>query len=202
MGSSEDKAARKYAVPVRGSIWGLNYNDRSERDTGTVDGVPVLLSDYHDYFPGYSVVGASATNPVIGASRICPIRILKPHYGELAELYVDLQLTLATGDTGLTMKLAVGRLVAGIYDRVTTYTDEEIDASWRRIRGSDTPLSASGGVITADLINILNEIPKYGSSEYRQDVFVLLVVFNRVPLQTTPFKFNYLNIHTSVTGVL
>lgn len=203
---SLDKAARAYAVPVRGSIWGLQYNDTSERDVMRVkaNGSGNLLSDLHDYFPGVYETGPaeSSISPQIGASMICPIRILKPHYGELAECFVDIDLNVAAGDTDLTLKLAIGRLDSGLYSRVTSYTDTEIDASWLKIRGSTTPLSVSSGKISADLLNLLPALPVYGSADYRRDVFVLLLVFNKVPTLTGTFKFNYLNIHTSVTGVL
>ena len=203
---SQDKAARSYAVPVRGSIWGLNYNDRSERQVMILknNGSGLLYSDMHDYFPGVLDSGfmTSATTPQIGASQICPIRILKPHYGELAECFVDLDLNVAAADTGLTLKLAIGRLEAGNYARVNSYTEAEIDDSWRKIRGSTAPLTVSGGKISADLLNLLPALPVYGSADYRRDVFVLLLVFNRVPVLTGTFNFNYLNVHTSVTGVL
>jgi len=203
---TQDKAARIYAVPVRGTIWGLNYNDRSERAVMVIknNGSGALYSDLHDYFPGTfdSGFATSATTPQIGASQICPIRILKPHYGELTECFVDIDLNVAAADTGLTLKLAIGKLDAGAYSRVTSYTDAEIDASWLQIRGSTAPLTVSGGKISADLLNLLPALPKYGSADYRRDVFVLLLVFNRVPVITGTFSFNYLNIHTAVAGVL
>ena len=203
---SQDKAARSYAVPVRGTIWGLMYNDRSERDIMVVkaNGSGSLTGDMHDFFPGAYDLGFSDSviSPVIGARRVCPIRILMPHYGQLSECFVDLELTVASGDSDLTLKLGVGRLSAGNYDRVYTYDDDELAASWRKIRGSDAPLTVSGGKISADLLNLLPALPEYGSSDWRRDVFVLLLIFNREPILTGTFKFNVLNIHTSVTGVL
>ncbi len=198
---NQDKSARQYAVPVRGSIWGLNYNDRTERDLQYVS-PPGNSADTAKYFP-YTYAYANVTfPPTIGASKICPIRILQPHYGEIIECYADLQLTPAAGDSDLTMKLAIGIFDGSSYNPVTNYTDEEINASWRRIRGSDTPLSVSGGVISADLLDLKNAIPKYGDDNYREDAFVLLIVFNKVPVISGAFHFNYLNIHTSVTGAL
>lgn len=206
MPGSLDKDARRYAVPVRGNIWGLNYNDSSERDVmrNKNNGSGNLLSDMNDYFPGVFESGGGDTpiSAQLGASQICPIRILKPHYGELAECFVDLDITVAAADTGLTLKLGIGRLSAGNYARVTSYTEAEINAAWRKIRGSDAPLTVSGGKISADLLNLLPALPEYGSSDWRRDVFVLVLYFNRAPVITGTFKFNYLNIHTSVTGVL
>lgn len=201
-----DKDSRNYAVPVRGTIWGLMYNDRSERDVMVIknNGSGALYSDLHDYFPGVfdSGFATSATTPQIGASQVCPIRILKPHYGELAECFLDLEFTVAAADSDLTLKLGIGRLSSGNYDRVSSYTEAEIDVSWLKIRGSTAPLTVSGGKISADLIDLLPALPVYGDADYRRDVFVLVLYFNKVPTLTGTHKFNFLNIHTSVTGVL
>lgn len=201
MTQSLDRDVRKYAVPVRGTIWGLNYNDRSERDIGWRSFDQRNPSDYNDFFPGVEFNGSTIPAQV-GARSVCPMRILQPHYGGIAECYADLQITVASGDSDLTLKLAVGRLQPGTYDRVMTYTDEEINASWRKIHGSDTPLTVSGGTISADLINLLDAIPKYGDANYRDDVFVLILAFNKTPTLTGAFKFNFINLHMSVTGVV
>lgn len=180
----------------------MNYNDRSERDIGGINTVPLAFSDFHDFFPGYSMRDTSIVYPPqIGASRVCPIRILKPHYGGLVECYADLRIVVAAGDSDLTLKLAVGRMNSD-YSRVLTYSDEEIDKAWRKIRGSDTPLSVSSGAITVDLVDLLPALPRYGDSNYSDDAFVLILAFNKVPTVTGSFDFNYLNIHTSVTGVV
>lgn len=195
--ASTDKNSRRYAVPVRGTIWGMNYNDRTERDIGHFEysGGLFIYSDYNDYFPGEGV------DPVIGASQQCPLRILLPHYGGLEECYADLQITVASVDSDLQLRVAVGRLDPANYDRITTYTEDEIAASWRKISGSDAPLTVNSGIISSDLINLLPGLYKYGDTNYRRDVFVLLLVFNKVPTVTGTFKFNWLNMHTSVSGV-
>ncbi len=199
--SGIDKDARRYAVPVRGTIWGLDYNDKTERDIGQKSFAGrSLTSDYNDYFPSVQYEGTPIA-ATIGASQQCPLRILMPHYGGLEECYADLSITVASGDSDLTLKLAVGRLQTGLYDRVTSYTDDEINNSWRKIRGSTAGLAVSGGVIAADLLDLLPAIPKYGDTYFRQDVFVLILAFNKVPTLTGTFKFNYLNIHASVSGV-
>lgn len=199
----QDRDVRRYAVPVRGTIWGVNYNDKSERDLGAIDSVPLALGDFHDFFPSYDVRTPSIViPPQIAARSICPLRVLKPHYGELVECYADLQITVASGDSDLTLKLAVGRFESGSYDRVMTYSDDEINDSWVKIRGSTSPLAVSGGKITADLLDLLNALPVYGDSNYIDDAFVLILAFNKTPTVTGSFKFNFLNIHTSVTGAV
>ena len=199
---SLDRATRQYAVPVRGTIWGMNYNDRTERDIGGISTVPLAFSDFHDFFPGYHMINVSATYPPqLGARKQCPMRILKPHYGDLVECYADLRIIVASGDNDLTLKLAIGRMNSD-YSRIMEYTDEEINRSWRMIRGTDAPLTVSGGTIEADLIDLLAALPKYGSSEFQSDAFVLILAFNKVPTLTGSFDFQYLNIHTSVTGVV
>lgn len=199
---SLDRATRQYAVPVRGTIWGMNYSDRTERNIGNLNTVPLAFSDFHDFFPGYHTLNVGATYPPqIGARRVCPMRVLKPHYGDLAECYADLRIAVASGDSDLTLKLAIGRMNSD-YSRVMDYTSEEIDQSWRMIHGSDTPLAVSGGVIESELIDLLPALPEYGTPDYHSDAFVLILVFNKVPTLTGSFNFNYLNIHTSVTGVV
>lgn len=203
MGSSLNRAIRNNAVPVRGTIWGMNYNDRSERDIGAMRGVPVTFGDYNDYFPAYSIDNVGVTyTPQVGANQICPIRILQPHYGGIEECYADISINVAAADSDLTLKLGIGRFASGTYDRVLTYTDAEISTAWRKIRGTDTPLSVSGGVISADILNLYDAIPKYGDPNWIEDGFVLILAFNKVPTQTGTFYFNYLNIHNSVSGVV
>lgn len=197
----QDRHVRKYAVPVRGTIWGMNHTDTTERDIGKRPFEQGTYSDYNDFFPGVDYDGTTIS-PRTGASKICPMRILQPHYGGIAECFADLQITVAAADSDLTLKLAVGRLQPGTYDRVSTYTDDEINASWRKIRGTDTPLSVSGGVIAADIIDLLPALPKYGDANFIEDAFVLIVAFNKVPTLTGTFKFNFLNLHMSVTGVV
>ena len=199
---SLDRDVRKYAVPVRGTIWGLNHNDRTERDIGAIDGVPLTLSDYHDFFPGRHIAASDNTSPQIGARRVCPIRVLMPHYGGIVECYADLKITVASTDSDLTLKLAIGRMSPSTYERIMTYTDDEINASWRKIRGDDAPLTVNGGAITVDLADILRALPQYGDPDFVEDAFVLILAFNKVPTLTGTFKFQYLNIHTSVTGVV
>lgn len=202
MGSSLNRDVRNYAVPVRGTIWGVNYNDRSERDIGAIVQVPQTFGDYHDYFPSYRVDSGTTYPAQVAPSQVCPMRILQPHYGGIEECYADISINVAAADSDLTLKLAIGRFQSGSYDRVLTYTDAEMAASWRRIRGSDTPLSVSGGVISADLLNLLDAIPKYGDANWKEDAFVLILYFNKVPTETGTFYFNYLNIHSSVSGIV
>ena len=204
--SSTDKSSRSYSVPMRGSIWGVNYNEYSERNlehqTVVFATIGTNGNDFKDYFNTYLIVGGTEYWRYPTSQLQCPLRILKPHYGELSECFLDLQITVAASDSDLTLKLAVGHFVAGEYIRTTSYTQSEIDASWRKIRGSDVPLSVVGGKISVDLLNLLPIIPKYGDADYRQDAFVLVLAFNKPPTQTGTYKFNYLNIHQSSSGVL
>ena len=201
----QDKATRQYAVPVRGTIWGLNYNDATERNIAqqTFAGVG-LQNDFVDYFPMLAYNGATV-GPNAGAASICPIRILKPHYGELVECFADISLTVAAADSDLTLKMAIGSFDSSLqkgYGRILTYTDDFINRSWQKIHGSSTPLNVSGGKISADLINLLTALPKYGDADYKQDAFVLILAFNKVPTQTGTYNFDYLNVHCAVTGAI
>lgn len=202
MGSSLNREIRNTSVPVRGTIWGVNYNDRSERDIGAMTAIPVIFGDYHDYFPSQHISLGTSYPAQVAPSKICSMRILQPHYGGIEECYADLSINVAAADSDLTLKIGIGRFQSGTYDRVLTYTDDEIAATWRKIRGSDTPLGVSGGVISIDLLNLYDAIPKYGDPNWKEDAFVLILAFNKVPDQTGTFKFNYLNIHNSVSGVV
>jgi hypothetical protein len=200
---SRDRDVRNYAVPVRGAIWGHNYNDLTENNLQAGSWTSFNgggHSDIAPFFFDYRIGFGSFESPT--PAKICPIRILQSHFGEVVECFVDLRMVVASGDSDLTLKLAVGRFEPDSLNRVMNYTNEEIKQSWRIIRGSDTPLSVADGVIMADVINLLPAIPKYGDPEHREDAFVLILAFNKVPTITGDFKFEYLNIHNSVTGVL
>lgn len=200
----QDKDARKYAVPSRGSIWGMNYNDRSERDIGARDSVVYNGgNDFADFFPTYLISNPSSTiNPTLGIRKQCPIRILQPHYGEITECYVDININVAAADSDLTLKIAIGRFEAGSCNRVMEYLDDDINSSWLRIRGSNEPLRVNNGVISTSILDLLPALPKFGNSNYMDDAFVLILSFNKLPTISGLFKFNFMNIHSSITGAI
>jgi len=194
---SFDKSSRDYAVPVRGSIFGLNYTDDTERDLSETGS---KLNSNPDSRP---LTGAPKNSPIIlpFPSKNNALRILYPHYGDIAECFADLMMTVAAADSDLTLKLAIGYFTDNYFTAQTAYSDTYINESWLKIRGTTNPLTVSEGVIAADLLNLLPAMPKYGSSDFKNDGFVLVVAFNRVPISTGTYKFDYLNIHQSVTGI-
>jgi len=193
-----DKSSRGYSVPVRGSIFGLNYTDTTERDISEV-GTQLSRLD-SDALP---LTGApNETVPILPyPSKNNILRILYPHYGDISECFADVMMTVGPGDSDLTMKLAIGYFKDQYFTPNTDYSDDYISASWLKIHGTTDPLAAVSGVISADLLNLLPALPEYGSTDFKTDAFVLIVAFNRMPTITAPYKFNYLNIHQSVTGI-
>lgn len=219
---ANDRQVRNEAVTMRANVFGHNYMDETEYDL--TKGAYTPSGGYSDLCPlvGISPTGLGAVTPTPGS--INSIRIMQPHQGELVECYVDtLQIRSATdalGSTvekgGLGMYIAIGDFTNNDFTTPrTTYTLDEIKASWRKISGRTLPIAMlSGGGdwrLIARRINLLPEIKKAGNAKFVEDGFNLIIAFGDIDgnLLFAPsgsgagsnFAFEFFRVVQSMTGV-
>lgn len=185
-----DRQVRNEAVTMRANVFGHNYMDETEYDL--TKGAYTVSGGYSDLCPlvGIAPTTGAAVTPTPGA--INSIRIMQPHQGELVEAYVDyLQIRSAIDGTdgstmekaGLGMYIAIGDFTNNDFTTPrTSYTLDEIKASWKKISGRSLPiamLSGGGGDwrIIASRINLLPEIKKAGNAKFVEDGYNLILAF-------------------------
>lgn len=219
----QDRQVRGEAVTLRAQIFGHNYTDYTEydlkdgawtRDGGGFSDLATLV--------GVNTTTGAATNPVVNS--INSIRILQPHFGEVVQMYIDLFMARSATDSmgstedkgGLGVIFAIGDFTNDNFTTPrTSYTFEELAASWRRISGKDYPIfMASGGGdwrMIGRNINLLPELKKAGEAGFVEDGFNLIIAFTNVdytqlvtPVNTgagSNFAFESLRLAMAVTGV-
>lgn len=207
MVTSQDRLTRSTSATMRGSILGHNYSDLSERDIreGAASPLdPSLALGISDIEPltGHYYFNASGKVEVAPSPKQQNIvRIIKPHCGELTQCWLDLD--IATTDSSLTLKIAVGQIGSdGIGSAQSSYSQAYVDECWRKINGSDSALAVSGDHIVAELINLLPALPNYSETGWSQDVVALILQFNKTPQFTTTNRLKMFNITCAVEGVL
>lgn len=212
MVGSLDRRARDSAVTMRGSILGHNYTDGSERDIR--NGAYNYTLDNMSEGPVYGrsdVYALTGTGERYNTTPAAPaplkqniVRILRPHCGELSQCWLDVDFTIAPADNDLTLKIGVGQIANdGISSLQTTYSDDYIDACWRKINGSDFPLAVVNGHLTGEMLNILPALLEYGDTGWDQDIIMLILHFNKVPVAFSDTnRLMVFNLMCSAMGVL
>lgn len=219
---SLDRAIRNEAVTMRPNIFGHNYQDYTEYDL--TKGAWTFSGGYSDLCGilgvGTTYGDAVTPNPL----AINSFRIMQPHYGEVVECYIDFIMArtaigayLSTVEKGgLGMVIAIGDFTGNDFTTPrTSYTLDEIKASWKTISGRSTPIPLiSGGGdwrMTASRINLLPALYKNGTAKFVEDGFNLLVCFTNPdftrlyqPIATgaiSNFNLEQLRLAMSITGV-
>lgn len=153
---------------------------------------------------GGNVTISTVASASIGANptNLFALRILQPHYGQLIECKLDINMSFASADNGIGFYAAIGTFasMAQTYIQNLSYTQSQLDQSWAKINGHTAHIPVTSGSINAKGINLLPALYKYGDANYFEDAFVLLLCFDKTP---TPANFiiNWLNIHQSTTGI-
>lgn len=220
-----DRQVRNEAVTMRANVFGHNYMDETEYDL--TKGAYTPSGGYSDLCAmlGISPTTGAAVTPTPGA--INSIRIMQPHQGELVECYIDsLQIRSAidgsTGSTvekgGLGMYIAIGDFTGNDFTTPrTSYTLDEIKASWQKISGRTLPIAMlSGGGdwrIIARRISLLPELKKAGNAKFVEDGFNLILAFGDTDGNVlyapqgaginsgSNFAFEFFRVVQSMTGV-
>lgn len=153
--SQTDFEIRKTSVPFVAEPYGVNLGIPNEDDA-------LQIRDL--------IFGTFLATPAL---RV--MRLTKPDVGNLKQAYLNLFFSAATS---LTAKVALGQFDT---DGVTAVqpSQYDIDVGHRKLTGTDTPYTSSGGNLIIDGLNLAKLIPKKGETDYNQDGFVLIVQFSR-----------------------
>ena len=214
---SSDKLARTIAVTTRGSVLGHNYTNLSDEDmregannkqdpynfstsTGFVSG----LSDIFPLTGGQAYNQQALVNILPSPLQQNIVRILRPHNGEFATCWLDLDILVAAIDSDLTLKIAIGQIGSdGLSSAQTNYSEEYINQSWQKIYGATEPLVVdSNKHISADRLNLLPALLNYGETGWDQELLVLILQFNKVPTFNVNNRLYKLRMDCSTMGVL
>ncbi len=173
----------KNIIPVRGSIAGHCYYEQTDRNIvwGSF-GINQGTSDILPYIGG----GLIDPNQMEGVAtnldhRIVYLRILKPHFAPIVDMYLDLECQMS-GSNGLKVALTT---VDGF--EPVSLNQNQINAMWRQIKGNDNPIGKVGNKIKAEGLNLKTILPIGGSNE----MFGLVLAFDSNPQN---FKINKLKI--------
>lgn len=121
-------------------------------------------------------------DPAWGAvGQVVPIRLTRPHGGEVVECYLSMQLHAAAA-AGFSVRFMIGRFSDANLTASSSYTEAEIALEHRRITGKDTAfVVAAGGTLFIDDLSLLPALPVQGDADYSDDGFVLVIVFSAAP---------------------
>lgn len=220
---AKDRQVRNEAATLRANVFGHNYQDFTEYDL-TVGAFTSNGGGYSDLCPmlGIDTTTGGPVTPTV--QSINSIRILQPHFGEVVQMYIDFfSMRSATDEMGSTEEKGGLGVIFAIGDFTdndfmtpnTSYTFEELAASWKRISGKDYPIyMASGGGdwrMFDNRINLLPELYKSDSPKFVEDGFNLIIAFTDFdytqlvqPINAgagTNFAFEFFRLAMSVTGV-
>lgn len=175
---SQDLALRKTAIPYYANVWGYNRRTNSDYDISDT----TVPGDLSCMMPS-SYTGQTAI------STINAIRVLQPQYGDIIEANLNLKFTLATAESARQLRIAIGKF-SDLYTAQTTYTDAEITASHRAITGRDAAFDiAAAGSFTLPRTNLYQAMYHRGETNFRNDAFVVLLVFDQAPSKGSGYTF-------------
>ncbi len=173
----------KDSIPVRGSIAGHCYYEQTDRDIvwGSV-GFNQGDSDVRPYVGGLSVTPSHIVSSTVNLDhRIIYLRILKPHFAPIVDMYLDLECELSGYNS---LKVALTE-VDGF--EPIDLGQSSIDEQWLAVSGDGLAVEVSGGKIVTSALNLKPLLPAGGSRE----MFGLVLAFGSNP---QAFKFNRIKI--------
>lgn len=175
---SQDLALRKTAIPYYANVWG--YNRRTESDYDISD--TTVPGDLSNMLPS-SYSGQSAI------STVNAIRVIQPQYGDIIEANLNIRFTLASAESARQFRVAIGKF-SSRYTAETSYSEDYINASHKLITGRSSPYAiAAAGTFAVPRLNLYPGMYHRGDAEFKDDAFVVLLVFDRAPSKGSGYTF-------------
>lgn len=189
---SQDLALRKTAIPYYANVWGYNRSEDSDYDISA----GTYVGDLSSMIPS-SLFQSTAIGTVN------PIRILQPQYGDIVEANLNIKFRTANAEGARKFRIAIGKF-NGLYDRETSYSDDYITESHRQLTGHTVPFDIPpASTFTLPRLNLYPGMYHRGDAEFRDDAFVLLLVFDQAPSKGTGYSFTKFEINcTAQMGLL
>jgi hypothetical protein len=142
------------------------------------------------------------------------IRMNRPKFGDMTEAYLNMKLRASNAEASpLTFKVAIGTFVKDGLGNPTlvataSYSSAYVDASHLLLTGTANPFSVSPGqTIEIKDLPIVGQIPKRGNAEFQEDGWVLVISWNRAPINdqqtnvVTPFAVYFVRADCAATVV-
>jgi hypothetical protein len=184
---SQDKALRKTAIPYYANVWGYNRGQFSDENISSADRIGDLSKmQPSDYFTQTSIAAVNA------------IRVLQPQYGDIIEANLNLRFRTANAEGARLFRIAIGYF-DGLYDAETSYTEDYITASHRKITGRDAPYNIPpASSLSVPRLNLQPDMYHDGDSQYRDDAFVVLLCFDQAPSKGAGYEFTKFDIECTM----
>ena len=183
---AEDKALRKTAIPYYANVWGYNRGQQSDVD--------ISLPYSASYVGDLDVMIPNSYSGSTSISKVNPIRVLQPQYGDLIEANLNLKFKLATAEGARKFRVAIGYFGSG-YAAETSYDDVAILASHRKITGRDTPYDiAPASTFSVQRLNLYPAMYHRGDARFNDDAFVVLLCFDETPSKGSGYTFTKFDI--------
>lgn len=184
---SQDKALRSTAIPYYANVWGYNRSQFSDQNISTA----TKIGDLANLVPSsYTYAGTIST--------VNPIRVLQPQYGDIIEANLNLAFQMRSTEGARQFRIAIGKH-SGLYARETSYTEAEIAASFAKITGRNSPYTiAPGGSFSVSRLNLAPALYHDGDAEYRDDSFVVLLVWDQAPSKAGDYAFTKFDIECTM----
>lgn len=182
MGSS-DKALRQSAIPYYANVWGYNRTLGSDQDISTSSSIGDLVNLIPASYFGSGTI-----------QQVNPVRVLQPQYGDIIEANLNLKFSMASAEGARQFRIAIGKF-ASRYTAETSYSEAYINASHSQITGRDAPFTiAPGGSLTIPRVNLYPGMYHRGDTEFRDDAFVVLLVWDQAPSKGSGYTFTKFEI--------
>lgn len=182
MGSS-DKALRKTALPYYANVWGYNRGQDSDTDIS----LATTIGDLQALTP--SSYGLGGTISTVNA-----VRVLQPQYGDIIEANLNLRFKMANDEGARKFRVAIGKF-SDLYTPLTSYDDSYITQSHAKITGRNSPYDiAPGGTFSVQRLNLYPAMYHRGHTEFRNDAFVVLLVWDQAPSRGTGYQFTKFDV--------
>ena len=182
----QDLALRKTAIPYYANVWGYNRGQRSDQDIG--------LAFSGTYVGDLDKMIPASYNGSTAISTINAIRVLQPQYGDIIEANLNLRFTLASAEGARQFRVAIGKF-SSAYTAETSYTEEYINESHRKLTGRDSPYAiAPAGTMRVQRLNLYPGMYHRGDAEFRDDAFVVLLCFDTAPSKGSGYTFTKFDI--------
>lgn len=180
---SQDLALRKTAIPYYANVWGYNRNENSDQDISSATNIGDLKNLIPTSYTGSGTI-----------ARVNPIRVLQPQYGDIVEANLNLRFKLATAEAARQFRIAVGYFSTR-FTAETSYSDEYINESHRKITGRETPFTISAaGTFNVQRLNLYPAMYRRGDARFLDDAFVVLLVFDQAPSKGSGYTFTKFEI--------
>ncbi len=175
---NQDLALRKEAIPYYANVWGYNRGSGSDVDISTTS----YPGDLSAMTPS-SYIGSTA----IG--QVNAIRVLQPQYGDIIEANLNLRFKMATAEAERQFRIGIGYF-SSRYTAQTTYTNEELNQMHAMITGRNTPYTiAPAQTLAIQRFNLYPAMYHRGEARFKDDAFVVLLVFDQAPSKGTGYTF-------------